>query len=983
MIHFTSGIRLAKARALASTSALALLAGTLGSIHPAAAQTAPAQTAQAPAVEEIVVTGSRIVRDGYEAPTPVSVLGTEDLKAMNDANIADSVNKLPAFSGSQTQRTGAVNLSSGAAGVNLLNLRGMGSQRVLVLLDGKRVINAGLSSGYTGSDTNTMPQGLVARVDVVTGGASAAYGSDALSGVVNFVLDKEFVGVKGNVQGGVSTYGDGRTWGINLAAGTAFAGGRGHLLLSGELYNDDGIKGMFRPWNTQGGVVMSNPLRTATNGLPANLTATQIGLNNATPGGLITRCSINGAPASANCALKGIYFGPGGTPSQYNYGLVGNSNLMSGGDWQYSRIDYGVDMDPSLQRENAYARVAYDITDTINLHGELQYGRSHAANTNNVNRLFDQVVIQSGNPFIPASVQAQMTAIKANSIVLGTTSADVGRFFADNIRQLRRWSVGADGKFDAMDTTWSWEAYWQSSQQGLSSRIRNSGNTQHIALATDAVRGAGGQIVCRSSLTNPNDGCVPFNFFGQGVNSQAAINYFVGVSYRYDSLRQDIASFTLNGEPFSTWAGPVSVATGAEHRRESVKGINTPGDEAAIYLAGNFKTTTGRFDVNEGFVETVIPLAKDVAWAKAFDMSAAVRATDYTSSGYVTTWKLGATYALIDDFRIRFTRSRDIRAAYLGELYAGGTAAGANAFSDPFTGTQVPSGFSVGRGNPTLQPEKADTTGLGIVLQPTFFPGFNASVDYYNIDVTGAVVSPSAQSVIDGCYAGLTALCPNIERRPDGPTIGTTGLRPILNVITSPQNIASQVMRGLDLEASYRVPLADINDAWAGNLTLRALGTRVLKVETVNTTLSSNQVVDGLGVLGGFAVSGYSGLTAPKFRGNFTARYNDDVMSFTLGARYISGGVYNNAFTECVSGCPLNDTRTINNNHIDSNTVYDVAVSYKVMESTELFLSVQNFTNQAPPFVAGSNGSGYYSGMGVRDYDTVGRFFNFGVRFKM
>ncbi|MBX7199105.1 MAG: TonB-dependent receptor [Rhodospirillaceae bacterium] len=971
----SSKIRRARAFALASTSIAALLASAVMPAQ-AQAQTAQAQTAQAPSVEEIVVTGSRIVRDGYEAPTPVSVLGTEELQAMNDANIADSVNKLPAFSGSQTQRTGAVNLSSGAAGVNLLNLRGMGSQRVLVLLDGKRVINAGMSSGYTGADTNTMPQGLISRVDVVTGGASAAYGSDALSGVVNFILNKEFVGVKGNVQGGVTGYGDGRNWGVSMAGGAAFGGGRGHILLSGELYADDGIKGVFRPWNDQGGVVMSNPNRTATNGLPAFIAARQIGVNNAMPGGLITR-----GP------LKGLYFGPGGTVLQFNYGLVGNSNLMQGGDWKISRIDYGVDLDPSLQRENAYARVSYDIADNVNVHAELQYGRSHAANTNNVNRLFDQVVILSGNPFIPASVQAQMTALKLTSITLGTSSGDVGRFFADNIRQLRRWSVGGDGKFDAFDTNWTWEAYWQSSQEGLSSRIRNSGNTAHIALATDAVSNpVTGAIVCRSTLTAPTNGCVPFNFFGQGVNSRAAIDYFVGISYRYDSLRQDIASFTVNGEPFSTWAGPVSLATGIEHRRESVKGLNTPEDEAALYLAGNFKTTTGRFDVNEGFVETVIPLAKDAVWAKSLDMSAAIRATDYTSSGYVTTWKVGANWQFIDDIRVRFTRSRDIRAAYLGELYAGGTAAGANAFSDPFTGTQVPSGFSLGRGNPTLQPEKADTTGVGMVLTPQFFPGFGASVDYYNIDVTGAVVSPNGQSVIDGCYAGIAALCPNIIRL--GPVIGNTGLSPINTVVTSPQNIASQVMRGIDIEASYRLALADINNSWNGNLTLRSLSTRVLKVESVNTTLSANQVVNGLGVLGGFAVSGYSGLTAPKFRMNNSVRYNNDTMSVTLGMRYIAGGVYNNAFTECASGCPANNTRTIDNNHIASNTVYDLGLSYKAIKTDaggegELFLSITNLFNQAPPFIAGGNGSGYYSGQNVRDYDTVGRYFTAGVRFKM
>lgn len=344
----TSAFRRARAYALASTSSMALLVGAWAT--PAYAQST--QIAQAPTLDEIVVTGSRVIRDGYEAPTPVSVLGAEELNAMNDANIADSVNKLPAFSGSQTQRTGAVNLSSGAAGVNILNLRGLGGHRVLILLDGKRVINSSLSAGYTGGDTNTMPQGLISRVDVSTGGASAAYGSDALSGVVNFVLDKEFTGVKGEVQGGVSTYGDDPNAQVNLSFGTPFAGGRGHLLMFGEYAWNKGLVGSFRPWNDEGGVVLSNPARTATNGLPMWLVGKRVGVNNAMPGGLITR-----GP------LKGLYFGPNGSVAQFNYGLVSNSNLMQDGDWKISRIDFGVDLDPrAVRRTSSHASATISPT---------------------------------------------------------------------------------------------------------------------------------------------------------------------------------------------------------------------------------------------------------------------------------------------------------------------------------------------------------------------------------------------------------------------------------------------------------------------------------------------------------------------------------------------------------------------------------------------------------------------------------------------
>jgi outer membrane receptor protein involved in Fe transport len=702
------------------------------------------------------------------------------------------------------------------------------------------------------------------------------------------------------------------------------------------------------------------------------------------PGGLITRCTVPGAPAGAVCPLKGIYFGPGGVPLTFNYGTLSSGNLMTGGDWQISRIDDGVDYDPQIERQNAYARASYDIADNVTIHGELQYGRSHSVNTNNINRLLDQVTILSGNPFIPASIQAQMTALKLTSIIMGSTNGDVGRFVADNVRQLRRWSVGADGKFDAFGTTWTWDAYWQTTMEGLSSRIRNSGMISHIANATDAVRAANGSIICRSTLTNPNDGCVPYNFFGQGVNSQAAINYFVGVSFRYDTLRQHVGSVTLNGEPFSTWAGPVSLATGIEHRQESARTVNTPDDEISNFLAGDFKRTIGQFDVNEGFVETVIPLAKETVWAKSLDMSAAARFTGYTTSGYVTTWKVGANWQFIDDIRVRATRSRDIRAAYLGELYSGGDQAGANTFQDPFTGTATANGYSIGKGNPTLAPEKADTTGVGVVLSPQFFPGFNFSADYYNIDIAGAVAQPNAQGMINACFAGNTALCVNITRQ--GTPIGNTGLAPIYSVTVSPQNVAQQIVRGIDFESSYRLHMSTVVDSWDGDLSLRALMNYVLHVSTYDPTLAANQYVDGRGVIGGFGVPGFSGLTSPRYRITASARYTTDTIGVGLTMRYVASGIYNNALTECSSGCP-NSINTINNNHIDSNTVYDLSLSYKPFHDaatdTEFFLSIQNLFNQAPPFIAGGNSGSYYSGQNIRSYDVVGRFFTAGVRFKM
>jgi iron complex outermembrane receptor protein len=990
MNTFTPGIRLMKARALATTSAIALAASAFAAPHAAMAADAP-QTAQAP-VEEIVVTGSRVVRDGYEAPTPVSVMGADQLNNVAATNIADAVRTMPVFSSGVSGRTATANLTSGAAGVNLLNLRGMGAQRTLVLLDGKRVINASLSSGFTGVDVNSMPNGLISRVDVVTGGASAQYGSDALSGVVNFVTDKNFVGVKGLVEGGVTTYGDDRNYLVNLAYGTDFANGRGHLMVFGEDAYNQGIQGNHRPWNAQAGEVVNNPFYgaataacpTCTTSVPAYLVATQVGLFNGTPGGLITgspNSAPAGSPSTAN-ALKGIYFGPGGVPLQYNSGLNSGSNTMIGGDWQMSRIDNGLDIDPELTRQNIFTRLSFDVTDSVNLWAEIQWATAHSNANSNPNRTLANVPVLSGNPFIPASVQAQMTALNITSFTIGSTNGDVPRFHSNNTRTMRRGAVGAEGKFDAFDNDWKWDAYYQVSAEGISSRADNVGSfvggtmLGRLNLAEDAVRGPNGQIMCRSTLTNPTNGCVPYNPMGIGVNSAAAIKYAFGTSFRHDSLRQDATAVNVNGNPFSTWAGPVSVALGIEHRYERVTSIQTADDENNLWLTGNYHLNLGNYNVTEGYVETVVPLAKDTSWAKSFELNGAFRGTDYSTSGYVSTWKIGATWQVIDDIRLRATRSRDIRAPYLGELFAGGTAASGNTFIDRTNGTTTTGGFALSKGNSTLGPEKADTTGLGIVVQPSFFPGFQASVDYYNIDIGNATEVPNAQSIIDGCQLqGITSLCANIIR--------VAGV--INTVITSPQNIAQQAQKGLDIEASYSLPLDSVSDSWNGTLSLRALGTYVLELKSIDVQYGT---VDGRGVLGGFAVPGFSGLTAPTFQSNVTLTYAADPISISVIERHVSGGVYNNALITCTSGCPVSTTLapTIDKNHIDGNDLWDLSIRYKIMPEnpgTEVFLTIQNLFNTAPPFIGGTVGSAYYTGQSNERYDRLGRQFMAGVRFKM
>jgi outer membrane receptor protein involved in Fe transport len=271
------------------------------------------------AIKEITVTGSHVVRDGYDAPTPVSVISAEEIKASAPKNIADFVNTLPSIRGSATTDNSSGSLSNGEAGISALNLRSLGTVRTLVLFDGKRSAPSAVEGIV---DINTLPQALISRVEVVTGGASAAYGSGAVGGVVNFILDKKFTGVKTSYQYGESElYGD-STRKFDLTAGAAFAQDRGHVLFSGEVAGENGIHYTSPAWNDSGHFVMRNPDTSA--GAPYYLVGNNIGISTYTPGGLITA-----GP------LKGTYFGTGGSVNQLTYGQA-SGQWMQGGDWKYT-----------------------------------------------------------------------------------------------------------------------------------------------------------------------------------------------------------------------------------------------------------------------------------------------------------------------------------------------------------------------------------------------------------------------------------------------------------------------------------------------------------------------------------------------------------------------------------------------------------------------------------------------------------------------
>ncbi len=928
---------------LLATAAVPLLIAA-----PAMAQDAVPEAVESEApMTEVVVTGSRIVRDGYSAPTPVAVLGEADIAAQAPANISDFVNQLPAIAGSGTSGTQSGGLSNAAAGINSIGLRGLGVGRTLVLVDGQRSVASSVGGTV---DINTIPQDLVKRVEVITGGASAAYGSDAVGGVVNFILDTGYKGFKFSADTGLSTYGDGFNYRLSGTAGFSLLDDRLHLLTNVSWFHQDREEGIDRDWNDSGYFMINNPAYNGTNGEPQRLVLGGVGPSGYTAGGLIS-----------SGPLRGTYFLGAGQTAQLNYGTV-SSPWMIGGDWQTTLAGHvGTNtLVPLDERLSVFQRASFEITPSVEIFGQFSYNRSISASS------YQQtpstgVTIAADNAYLLSqypTVAAQMAAQGLSSITIGTSNAGFPIPGSDNKREVYRFVGGAKGNLGLFGNSMAWDAYYQKGVTKTREALTNSWINARMALAQDAVFAADGSIVCRSTLSNPGNGCVPIDRLGTDGPSQEALNYIFNDGnqpLRRQTIKQDVAAATISGELFDLPAGPLSMATGVEWRREQINGSVDPMYNSG-WLYGNYRVNRGKYDVYEGFLELDIPIVDGV------NVNAAARGTHYSTSGWVGTWKVGANWQVVDDFRLRGNISHDIRAPNLEELFAAGTArtntviipAGANA---PVTGSQqfVQNAF----GNPDLMPEKANSWTLGGVFTPSFLPGFSASVDYYQIKIKDAIGSITAQQTVDLCYdQGVAAYCPNIKFV--NGALSTIDLTPI--------NFSTQKTSGLDFEASYAFPI----------------GPGQFRIHGQATHYIENVIDDGISFPIDYAGVLSSGTYAsPDWVYRVSAFYELDDVTFNLVGRGFTNGVYSNEWIECNGNCPAStaQNRTINDNNINGALYFDGSVDFKfpALNGTgHLTFIVSNLLDKDPVLVGnGPDGNNVpaYAQTNRSRYDVIGRTF--------
>lgn len=927
------------------------------------------QVADEPSIEEVVVTGSLISRSGYEAPTPVSALDQEAFDQMPVTQIGELVERLPVFQGSQNSRNN-VSVSDGTSGTNLLDLRGLGANRTLILLNGKRVVGASIGGTRGGAvDVSNLPSGLVNRVEVITGGASATYGADALAGVVNFMLDTDYTGFKVRAQGSRTTHGDGDAYVAGFSGGMPFADGRGHVLVDVERGYDEGIQGKPRDWAEPMSALVPNPAYRTDNTQPFYTIINQAGLSNVTYGGLITGCN------TSPCPLRGTQFTEGGVPMPFEFGSLVSGVWMSGGDWQTSTMHQVTGLAMEQERDNVFLRSSYELSDSTTVYGEMLWSDSVSFNPATAFGFrLGNITIRRDNPFIPQQVQNVMDANGITQFTMGSLNGDGGNIQFESQRKMTRFVLGAEGSFELADSMWDWEASILTNKNDVRQATPNNLNNFKYNLATDVVLDSNGQPSCRINAdTNPNNNdpaCAPYNNMGLGVASPEALAYAYTTGWLEMGIKQEVASGSVSAEPFENWAGPVSVAFGASYRTEEVgDSASSAEDRAGRLTGGNYNPTFGDYDVTEYYGETVVPLLADQPFARQLDLNAAYRWTDYSTSGDVQTWKLGLSWRLTDDFRIRTTRSRDIRAPSLGDLFDAGTS-GTGTIRDPLLNGREYQLVSQTRGNPVVKPEIGETLGIGFVYQPSWLPEFAVSVDHYDIDVKGAIISIGSQAVVDRCVDGDTVLCNSIVRDPAS--------NEITMVINQPQNALFQHAKGYDLELSYRYPLSNMNSSWEGDLSFRSLVTYVDKLETNDGVV----VADGVGKVGPSIGAPSFGLNSAELRFLTSLTYSNGRFDTTLTARGLGSGVYDNRYIECAPGsCPVSTTArpTINDNTIEAVTYMDLGFNYE-LEKGKVFLNFQNVLDTDPATVASTS---FWSGPGnMTFYERMGRIVRVGVDYE-
>lgn len=955
-------------------------------------------------LEEITVTGSRIrVTDGMAAPTPVTSMTPLELANFEPGGtVAEQLDALPQFFATGTAQRGGPALF-GDGGGSYLDMRGLGRNRTLVLLDGSRIVPADKAGTV---NVDNIPTALIRSVDVITGGASAAYGADALGGVTNFVLDRQFEGLKVNVGTGMNEFNqDGKNHNLSVAGGTAL-GDRWNVIGSFEMRS---IEEIWRDPNDldpewfQRWAPITNPNPSA--GGPARITVPWAAPTNMSPSGVIS------APGSR---LNGLQFTDDGNGIRpFVLGDVSAGGYTSGGPEakRYSDATPSPITGNGVENRSGFFAAQFQASESLSFYAQGLIGRVESTNISEqanapMSAPWSHTIYRS-NPFIPPEVAAILDAENRTQFTMNKVGSYIGDLEASAGEYTRTTftteSYSAGFSFD-MPNDWILSGSYQAGESRKKGGEYPSLRVDREALARDAVRDpATGAIVCNVQLFNPTEAqlaaapqiqgrlssrsgtplrspigldnsvrdCVPYNAMGAGNMNQSAWNYMHTPKTADSWVKQDFAELLLQGEVYEGWGyGPVSFAAGLTWREQSfhdeaaqadidelgppinapqlgIRGIATAftGGTAHLHNFSSINFLDGKYDVWEYFGELQVPVWESESGNQRLGGTLAFRRSDYSASGQQDSWKLGIDFQIFEDLRLRATKSRDVREASFAERFDIST--GGTNVNDPFSATptaNVNVTFFRG-GNPNLRPEVADTHVVGLVYQPSFLEGFQISTDWYEVDISDSVGSISEQNIVDQCFA-TGAFCENLIRDNNG----------VLARVAAPfLNLDLSRVEGVDLEMSWRME----PDFFAGeseSLTVRALAGHL--IERTNTPFNGTPI----DLVGSSA--------RPETTGILTLAYSLGPYMASWQQRYISDTLVNINWVE---------GRDVDRNTIPTYSFTNLRFSYRgetVAGDWTVSLAVNNAFDKNPPVIPGAFnriGSQTNSGTG---YDEFGRRYN-------
>jgi len=992
------------------TSTIIAGAFAVMAVAPAMAQEAEKQT------EIVIVTGTRIQAPGVVSSSPITTIGAQELTLQKGVAVEKIIRNLPISVPADGQ-----NVNNGTAGVATIDLRDLGAARNLILIDGKRITPYNINGLV---DVSTIPSGVLERVDIVTGGASAVYGSDALSGAVNFILKRNYQGIEGQFETSQTGEGDGKKYNATISMGASTDDEKANVVLTMNYNKRYGVQFGDRPYGL-------------------------VGVSTASGAGL----GVTGAAQPANCGGQNTVpttFGGSGTtlPARINMPgfdpdgagplpvVSGSRQFREDGTLgancnQFNFNPYNYYQTPSESFSGAaYGR--YEINKHAELYARLNFSAVNVRQQIAPSGIFNTPLnVPLNNPFLTASARQDIINQYNGARLAGalTLTGNNQNWFDHNANGVVdaadtvRFGIGRRTvEFGERSTTYDNNAFsllfglrgdiiadWNydvSFQHGESDRTNISAGYTNVANAAIAVNTVSA-TTCTTATGVTTAGCVPLNLFGkEGSITPAMAAYSSAVGIEKQNYTQTVASASVSGpfsmvtSPFATT--PLQLAFGTEYREET--GETEPDECLKLAPAsclggagGNTLPVKGGFIVFDTFAEAIMPLIADKPFAQSLDLELGFRYGDNNISGTTETWKAGLNWAVNDSVRVRVMQQRAARAPNVGEIASPITSSLDNATRDPcsvantaisatlralcistgMTNAQVGTvpdiiagqinSFSGTNPGKLPAPEEADTFTAGIVFTPSFIPVLKnpiLSLDYYDIEVNGYISELGAQEVLDLCYVqGNPAFCGQIIRQAGNLIFPGSGIQ----LFT--QNLAYKKAAGYEIGAAFGLDLADLglNEKW-GNLNFSFNANVYTKNETLSSSASAK--IDCLGRYGT-----QCGNPSPEYRHIQRTVWNVGDFQFSYLWRHIGEATVE----------PVQIPQTFAPfRKIDAFNYIDLTGAYTFNDNMEVTFGVTNVTNEDPPIVGGEIGSTASNGGNTfpSTYDPVGRVYSLGLNLK-